>query len=240
MKNSHHSKQVLTGKVWIIRLHLKEVIIIQFGKTGEYIFLSGLDQLHAGFEFEAAYQPSQFIRYDVNGSIADWHHTSDARGEYRESGSTKSYLVGADGLKIGDAPQTQLMAAVTVSPENGLSLRLAYRHYSDFYADWDATSRIVDPNATDPADRIPDRNQSWKVPDYSLWDFHGSYILPINISGVTFQLHAHIFNILDKTYVSDAVDNSQYNGYDQDHDADDAEVYLGLPRSFNIGLTVTY
>jgi hypothetical protein len=29
-------------------------------------------------------------------------------------------------------------------------------------------------------------------------------------------------------------------GRDGDHDADDAEVYLGLPRTFNIGASITF
>jgi hypothetical protein len=71
-----------------------------------------------------------------------------------------------------------------------------------------------------------------------LLDFHASYKLPFDVSGVSFKVFAHIFNVLDEIYVQDALDNSQYNGFDGDHDADDAEVFLGLPRYFNIGLTV--
>jgi iron complex outermembrane receptor protein len=49
-----------------------------------------------------------------------------------------------------------------------------------------------------------------------------------------------VFNAFDEEYISDAVDNSAFNSFDDDHDADDAEVYLGLPRTFNIGVTVNY
>jgi hypothetical protein len=41
-------------------------------------------------------------------------------------------------------------------------------------------------------------------------------------------------------YVSDATDNSRYNGFDGDHDADDAEIYIGLPRTFNLGFEVKF
>jgi hypothetical protein len=54
------------------------------------------------------------------------------------------------------------------------------------------------------------------------------------------RLFANVFNLFDATYIQDAVDNSRYNDFDGDHDADDAEVFLGLPRSFNFGLRVTY
>ena len=36
------------------------------------------------------------------------------------------------------------------------------------------------------------------------------------------------------------IDNSQYNDYDGDHDADDAEVFLGQPRMFNLGFEIRF
>ena len=40
--------------------------------------------------------------------------------------------------------------------------------------------------------------------------------------------------------ISDATDNSSYNGFDDDHDADDAEAYLGQPRMFNLGFEIKF
>jgi hypothetical protein len=52
---------------------------------------------------------------------------------------------------------------------------------------------------------------------------------------------AHIFNALDAVYVQDAVDNSQYNSWGgTSHDADNAEVFLGMPMNFNAGLKVNF
>jgi hypothetical protein len=53
-------------------------------------------------------------------------------------------------------------------------------------------------------------------------------------------LTGHLFNALDAVYVQDAVDNSQYNGWGKSHLASDAEVFLGTPRYFNLGLTVNF
>jgi len=39
-------------------------------------------------------------------------------------------------------------------------------------------------------------------------------------------------------YIQDAVDNSAYNGFDMDHDSDDAEVFFGTPRWFNAGISI--
>ena len=45
----------------------------------------------------------------------------------------------------------------------------------------------------------------------------------------------------DDVYIQDAVDNSKYNGYgDKVHAAHNAEVFLGTPRYYNIGLSVNF
>ena len=100
------------------------------------------------------------------------------------------------------------------------------------YAQFEPTGR-TDPN---------DRGQSWKAPSYNILDFHFFYDLPFNLSGVTFQVFAHAFNILDTIYVQDATDNSRFNGISgaPSHSAQRAEVYLGLPRSFNTGISIAF
>ncbi len=77
-------------------------------------------------------------------------------------------------------------------------------------------------------------------------DFHATYDLPIDLGGVKLQVFAHIFNLLDEEYVQEALDNSQYNSYQVDgeivnpHKADAAEVFFGLPRQINAGLSVLF
>ena len=66
-------------------------------------------------------------------------------------------------------------------------------------------------------------------------DLHFAYAITNNI-----QINGHVFNLLDHVYVLEAVDNSSYNAYGDDgknHSANDAEVFLGLPRRFNISLS---
>ena len=79
-------------------------------------------------------------------------------------------------------------------------------------------------------------------------DLHINYDLPVSIAGTKMTVFAHVFNALDAVYVQDAVDNSQYNAYGSNegdengkmHKADDAEVFLGIPRYFNAGLKVNF
>ncbi len=204
----------------------------------DILFLTGVNQNHSGFEFEAAYQPMDMFRLDLAGSVGNWKLTDDANGSFRalDSGTlvTKTYSVAVKDLKIGDAPQTQLALAGSVFPMKGMRAQLVYKYFANYYADWDPTSRLVLDGGT--ADRV----QSWKVPNYGLLDLHASYALPLDLNGVNIKLFAHVFNLLDEVYIQDATDNSRYNAFSNTHKASDAEVFFGLPRTVNFGLSLTY
>jgi len=199
------------------------------------VVVSGLDAQHMGIELTGAYQPFSFGRLDAALSIGNWENTSDANANYKpysSSANDSSFKAYTDGLKVGDAPQTQVALSLSIFPINGMTAQLVMRHYESYFADWNAISR------TNPSDRT----QSWEIPSYDLLDFHFSYIIPVRIEGVEVSIYAHVFNLLDKLYVMDALDNSQYNSYKNNgfnHSADDAEVYPGLPRTFNIGFQVS-
>jgi iron complex outermembrane recepter protein len=199
------------------------------------IVITGMDAKHSGFEIEAAYQPINMLRFDAAASIGNWENTSDANALYKDYGGEPdtSFTIYVKDLKTGDAPQTQFALAASVLPINGLMLQAVFKHYTNHYAAWNAITR------TDATDRA----QSWKAPNYSVLDFHASYNLPLEFAGIKPQLFAHVFNVLDAEFIQDAVDNSQYNGYTSNgtnHSADDAEVYFGLPRMFNVGLSLHY
>ncbi len=211
-------------------------VLLQNGDEG-LISLTGMDQLHYGFEIEGAYQLFNWLTINFAGAINSWTHTSDASGKYKDWSnpssidSTFNYYV--KDLKIGDAPQTQGVLGVTLLYK-GLRCQLLSRNYANHYANWDPFSRI-DPN---------DRQQVWMIPNYSVFDLHSSFDVPFETK-VKFQIFAHVFNILDKIYVQDAVDNSSYNGYygannEYSHTAMSAEVFLGMPRMVNVGMMVTF
>ena len=85
-----------------------------------------------------------------------------------------------------------------------------------------------------------DRDQVWMAPSYSKIDLHAYYNLPMQVAGTNIQLFAHVFNLTDALFIQDATDNSQYNSFDKDHDADSAEIFFGTPRYVNMGLSVRF
>jgi outer membrane receptor protein involved in Fe transport len=198
----------------------------------------GVDANHMGIEFQGAYQPSDLIRFDVAASFGNWKYLDDASGQAvsgdRQTSTNYNFYI--KDLKVSDQPQTQFAYAASVYPVDGLYLQLQGRTNSRYYAAFDPFGRT---NATD-------RDQSWQAPGYTVFDFHGAYrindLLPV-WKGGDIRLFANVFNLLDELYIQDATDNSGFNGYHADldrHDADSAEVYLGGPRTFNIGFQVIF
>ena len=214
------------------------------GSSGDtdIIFLRGVNQSHIGWEVETKVALHEMVDLDLVLSKGDWKFDGDAEGSYQEQEyndenqviglTTTDYAYALDGLMIGDQPQTAYVAGLTVKPIKGLRIQGLYKMYSDNYADWSPDSREIDGDV--------DRSQVWKAPAYNKLDLHLSYKLP-KIAGLDMTINAHIFNALDDVYIQDAVDNSKYNGYgDKVHAAHNAEVFLGIPRYYNVGLSVNF
>ena len=215
------------------------------GDSGDtdVIFLTGVNQSHTGFEVEARVALHDMVDLDLALSKGTWKFAGDAEGNYQENEynenneviglKTTDYIYALDGLFVGDMPQTAYVGGLTIKPIKGLNIQGLFKMYDDNYSDWSPNSREVDGDDVD-------RSQVWKAPSYSKLDLHLSYRLP-EIAGLDMTLSAHLFNALDNVYVQDAVDNSQYNGYgDKVHAAHNAEVFLGTPRNFNLGLAVSF
>ena len=212
--------------------------------TEGLIFLSGMNQLHRGIELDARYRASKYFGIGGIASFGNWEYTDDVDGTYKDysgtggADTTLSYKYYVKGLKVGDAPQTQMAVWLDIYPVKNLQMQFIYRYNTNYYADWDPFSRT---DANDVA-------QVWEVPSYGLLDFHLTYIVPLK-GHVGVELFAHVFNALNTMYISDAVDNSRYNGYygteidgiySLSHTANSAEVFIGLPRTFNVGTRITF
>jgi iron complex outermembrane receptor protein len=217
--------------------------------------LLGVDQRHFGVELEGAWQPSDIVRFDAAASIGDWKYTSDPSGQFISTATNTSfeYDFYLDGLKVADAPQQQMALTASFFPASGLTMSAVGKFYRKYYAEFDPSSRCVGDVAdsggcqttygSDGGDEVLQRNQSWQTPSYGLIDAHLSYalgdLLPV-AGGADVRLFVNVYNVFNTLYVQDARDNSSFNGFDGDHDADDAEVYLGIPRNINLGFQVTF
>jgi iron complex outermembrane recepter protein len=232
------------------------------GSSGDtdVIFLTGVEQNHKGIEIEVSAQVHDMVRVDAALSLGTWEFGADAKGNYTEGdlSSQTEYLYALDGLKVGDMPQTAMVLGATVTPIEGLRIQALLNWYDDNYSDWDPASRVVydygddgdegtgdngeDDGVLSAAElAYADRAQVWDAPSYAKIDVHAYYDIPVQLGSTKLQAFIHIFNLFDETYIQDAVDNSQYNGWGgTSHDADNAEVFLGTPRYINAGINVRF
>ncbi len=203
------------------------------------VVIRNINANYWGLELEGALQPSHYYRFDLAASYGNWKQSNNPTATYINygSGADSTYSIYVNDLYVGDAPQTQVALSGTVFPVTGMRVQLLWRYYGRYYSDWNAITRT----------RPEDTAQSWQIPDYNLFDLHASYTLPWNPVGIKFNIFAHVFNLFDSHYVQDAKDNSQYNAfYGSDdpnrygHTNRSAEVFFGMPRFFNLGLTITY
>ncbi len=240
---------------WMDRNLTKSVTTGQ-GSSGDtdVIFLTGVDQKHTGFELEASMQITNMLRFDAAIGIGDWSFVNDASGDYQEAefdsagnvtGQTSTtYDYALKGLYVGDMPQTGITLGTTFTPTSGLSIQALLNYYNNNYADWSPGDREYSGDDSDA-----DRSQVYMAPSYSKLNIHINYDLPFDFDNTKISTFLHIFNALDAHYVQDATDNSQYNGYyleDENenvinsHTASTAEVFLGTPRYFNLGIKVNF
>ncbi len=198
-------------------------------------FIKGVNQRHMGLELEANYRPVNFIGFGGIASIANWEYLDDVDAtikDYDDPSGTKDVHAYIKGLKVGDAPQTQVALWANLYPVKGFNFQFVWRNNSNHYAAFDPAGR-TDPNDTE---------QVWKTPSYSVFDLHVNYAIPTT-GNMDLQLFLHVFNVFNTMYVQDAVDDSKYNGYygydnRYSHTVNSAEVFLGLPRTFNVGLKI--
>ena len=204
----------------------------------DIIYLTGINQVHSGIETEFAAQISDMFRLDIGLSFGSWRYTDDVTGTYRDSdGGEQSYSYSLKDLKVGDMPQASVNFGITAAPVDGSTIQLSYRRYELFWSDWSPESREYSDGG------FIDRMQPFKIPSYGILDLNASYDLPFEYNGAKATIVLNVRNLLDEVYIQDAVDNSRYNAYPSrvnDHSATAAEVYLGMPTAYNIGLKVNF
>ncbi len=207
--------------------------LVEQSGNDELVNIRGLNARHMGLEGELAYQPYDFVRADAAFSFGDWRYTDDVFGTYTPDRSdprsqTQVSLYLKD-VKVGDAPQLQLAYSLTAFAGKSLHVTLTGRSYAQHYADFDPAGQ------SSPGGRV------WKAPPYTVIDLQGGYHFEMGRMGV--RAFIHVFNVLNTFYVQDATNNSRFYAYVGNGTgmgtSDDAAVFLGLPRTFNLGTRVT-
>ena len=238
--NARSNDGTLAGKLniyntsWNDRIETRTVLNDEGDQ--DIIYLTGINQVHTGIETEFAAQINDMFRLDLGASFGSWRYIDDATGTYRGNNNTEqTYNYALKDLKVGDAPQASMTFGLTAAPVEGSAIQLTYRRYELYYSEWEPTDREFSDGESG------DRGQPWKVPGYGIFDLNASYDLPFEYAGAKASVVLNVRNLLDEVYVQDATDNSKYNSFGgKTHTANSAEVYLGMPKSYNLGLRINF
>jgi hypothetical protein len=142
------------------------ITVMEFDEEGRddgLFVLRDLDAVHRGVEMDFAFQPMDLFRLDGAVSIGTWEQTNNTPATYKDyvTRESEELMIYTEGLKIGDAPQTQFAFAASVFPIEGLHAQVVYKYYDNYFADYNISQRL-DPDDTE---------QSWKYLLMVLWMF---------------------------------------------------------------------
>ena len=186
--------------------------------------VKGLDALHYGFEADLWWSWGRFLRVDAFASIGDWRWRNDVTATIYDPTTLQpmgNVNVYADGLHVGDAPQTQAGASIRLNLNPGLGIHADWSWNDRYWADFDPVSR------TNP----DDRNDSYRIPSYHLLNAGVRWTGSIRKLGIVLFLNVN--NITDASYIERSKDGSG-------HDRDSFTGYWGNGRNFNFGVRLRY
>ncbi len=209
--------------------------------------INGMDALHVGIEGEFGYRITKGLLSETVVSIGNWRWLSTDSAEVTDENTGavvgKTYYV-AEGLKVGDAAQTQLRESIRWQlpwqAVKGVYLKGAITYFANNYSQFDPISlNPNDPNNANAFNPDGTPKQSWMIPNYYLVDIFAGY--GFKIKKIRFDLRFIVLNALDATYVSDAQNNDTYGDQTwNDSSARSATVFFGMGRRFMTSLTIKF
>jgi hypothetical protein len=212
--------------------------------TNISVNLRGMNALHKGIEWDAAYKITDRITLEVLASIADWRWTSsdtififdDANRPVYFDGKPENgqYFVAYDAnqVHVSDAAQTQFGAMLRYEWKNGAYIKGRYTYFDRYYADFNPFS-LKGENAG---------RDSWQIPAYGTMELHAGYSIT-DAWKTRWDFRASAFNLFNTLYITDARTNDTYGLYTvktEDFSVRSAGVYVGQPRWFSLSVTATF
>ncbi|MBE9468917.1 MAG: TonB-dependent receptor [Bacteroidetes bacterium] len=202
------------------------------------ININGMNAKHLGWEVDFIYKPIPKLNFQGTISLGDWTWTSkDTALVVDESGVIVERMgFDAKGVHVGDAAQIQFGGSVEYEVIEKLFIKARATYFGKHYSKFDPTSLNNDEN---PDNGSPDwysnaGRESWKVPNYYLIDLNLRYYF--KIQNQRFFASLNFLNLLNRVYISDAVNNDTYTQSYDDFDAQSAAVFFGMGTRYSISL----
>ncbi|HAQ64305.1 MAG TPA: hypothetical protein DCR43_00370 [Bacteroidales bacterium] len=163
------------------------------------------------------------MRLSASGSIGDWKWKNNVEALlYNQSNQViDTVQVFADGLKVGDAPQTQVALNIRVKTLKSIELGASWNWYDRLYADFEPANRTS----------ADDLSQSWQLPSYHTLDMSANYQTTISDRKIMFSINCN--NVLNHTYILRGTDGVS-------HDSDTFTGFWGYGRNFSFGVKMNF
>ena len=194
--------------------------------------ITGAQQVHIGVEFEGRLKPTRNLEFGAMFSWAENKFQDDVSARlYPEEDPSQVKVVNSyvKDLYVSDYPMTSAALEMNYRYDIGTGAALVfnpvYKFFGRYYAFFNPDSRS----------NVNDRAQSWRMPDYYIFDVHTAYeVLLTDFFVKKFTFGFHVFNILNTTnYITDATDGS-------DHTRNTATVWYGRERWYNASFTFEF
>lgn len=197
--------------------------------------ITGLDAFHYGFEIDAFHNFTNWLRLNAYASIGRWEWKNDVNAKIYDSYSDKvkaEVNVYSDGLPVGDAPQTQVGASISVRPFHTLSgcaanwlkdfsLSMNWQFNDRYWADFEPNTRTDASDRTDP----------YRIPSYHLVNLQVSNIFHTSFTDI--QIFFNLNNLFNEEYIIRGKDGA-------DHSAATFAGYWGEARNCNFGIRLNF
>jgi outer membrane receptor protein involved in Fe transport len=208
---------------------------VQDENTGRLYFynIAGAAARHTGIEAEARWAITRNFHLTGLYTVSDNIWTENVNTTVApESDPTQQETVNSyvKDVYVGEYPMIRgsfgLEYSVDFSNNTKLWINPVYNYFGNHYAQYDPDGR------TNPED---EGVNSWKLPNYYLFDLHVQYMFMINNAIVkSFKIGMHVFNFLDnKDYLLDANDG-------EDHSDHSALVWYGRERWWHLSFTFNF
>lgn len=183
----------------------------------------GVNAIHQGIELDFRYRPTDRLTITGMASLGDWQWANDVTDVQifdEDQNLQETINLYIEDLKVGDAAQTTMALGANYEVFPGTKVRVDYNYYADFYADFDPNSRTT-----------KDAPQSWKVPDYGLFDLGLTH--DFKLGKLNGTIIGNINNVFGTEYIADARNGSSST-------AADALVWYGFGTTYTIGTKINF
>lgn len=185
--------------------------------------IPNIDARHMGVELEATFTPCESFNMQAMVSLGNWKWGKDVEFNlYNDQqellGSFNAYI---KDLHVGNSAQTTAAVMANWEPLPNFGIGVDWNYFGRNYSDFDPTKR----------NKATDREDSWKLPNYSTVDANVNY--KFRIAGIDAKFYCKVNNLFNTMYIADAQDGAT-------HTAPTALVWYGDGITWSTGLKITF